>query len=453
MPPNSPSDSRLPASFKAGPGFALAERRATAGPVRPSYPWRYALGLALALGLLAFVPHAHAATEIGYGISSDGTLGDGMLSLVNSLDGTCAVDLYRGTYPDTSILLGNASGPCEGYTSGSLFMGPPSNNIEWIYTNFLGTPPAPVSEYWFNIQSDTSEYYWIFEKLGTDDWNSPYVPAPDPDGNPSTHIIRITEPAAYSIVSSTSTPFSVSFDAQINASTTQPNAYQISYRNDTTYAYVQQRGYLVDDAEYFDEGLLTVSTTTLLTTEGTWSMEVVLGRGATNGTEGGPGQVTEFSTIGPYFSGHRFSVVVETNVSHEVPGASYTIFPAESCDLNLNPFEESTFNFGDCMGYLFQPPQSTWEKYGTLTLAASFPFSYAYQFGPIKDALYANENTSSQAITVDILGGTLTLLSRDMVASVPFAPTIREILSAVMWFLLAYALYRMILRVHDTHTV
>jgi len=279
-------------------------------------------------------------------------------------------------------------------------------------------------------------------------WNQ--VGPPDGDGNTSTHVIRITSPALYSTVSS-STPFAVDFDIEVNATTTEPNAYQIEYRNDLSGEYRLQRGYLVDAGWSSGDTPFTVSTTTQLTSEGTWSMSVQLGIGYTLGVEGGPGLIDEFYSVGPPLGGHRFSVDYEDNVSHyEYPGLGLAQFASTSCEVN---FLGSDFDLGNCIGYLVQPASSTMAQFSNLTLANSAPFSYAYGVAAMRDELFTADPNGTTTVAVTVPGfGTITFLSAAMIAAVPFSATIKLILAALMWLLTIEVIYLSVIRSHNQNT-
>lgn len=263
------------------------------------------------------------------------------------------------------------------------------------------------------------------------------------DDTSTSQVLRINEPA--SLETTASTTVSVSFDFVVSDSL-PARAYEIAAERlagggGITYF----RGELYDLVGIVTPGVVYTGETDIsLPAEGTYKLSVRLLYHDGEDVNEAPVLYTVDVGKSLVFS----AVVVDYVAGASVPGRSYVIYPPESCEISW----DTGFNFGDCMGYLFSPGPDAWTKYSTLTLRNSFPFSYVYQFPAIKDALYANENTADQAITVSILGGTLTFLSRDMVAAVPFAPLIREMLSAVMWFLLVYSLYTMVLRSHDNHT-
>lgn len=132
------------------------------------------------------------------------------------------------------------------------------------------------------------------------------------------------------------------------------------------------------------------------------------------------------------------------------PTTGYAVYPDTSCDIDW----VSGFDAGDCVGYLLTPSQDVWGAYAGLDeeIMGRFPFSYMTQLGAIRDSIYGNTDDDPPSISVTILGGELVLLSRDMVAAVPFATTVNTLLTAFIYLLLVYALYAMTLKMHDSHT-
>jgi len=78
---------------------------------------------------------------------------------------------------------------------------------------------------------------------------------------------------------------------------------------------------------------------------------------------------------------------------------SYT---SDLCDLNLNPFAESTFSVSGCMGYLFIPGENTFSQYASLRtqLETKFPFSYFFSMRDVWLGL--RQATSTPAVSYSI---------------------------------------------------
>jgi len=423
----------------------------------------------LDLLLVQFAPSSGTFTVEIYETNAGGaTLG----TLIDVSDAVAQSSIIDGTYFSANCNLG--AGPVDpacmthfdfptgvNFTNGDYyafiirgsygggFIGMEGNNG----SNPLGTDPR-----WDTVGSCTSS------SCGGASQTSPFFilttsggGGPSYDGNPNTHVMRITEPELYSIVSSTSTPFTASFDAHISQEPFAeiPDFYLITYKKDLSYEYVEQYGNLYDDGWNGTDADFTISTTSLLTTGGTWNMSVVLLKCQLNidgpqpaCAEGNISNPADYGTVGPYYSGHRFSVLFEDNVSHTVESFGYVIYDASSCEIDF-----TDFNFGDCMGYLFQPPPDAFNKYQTLTLATRFPFSYIYQFDDITTAVYNQGSVASSSISTTVEGfGTITFISYDMVDAVPFGEFIKTLIRAFIWFLVGYTLYRMIIKMYDTQT-
>jgi len=446
--------------------------------------------VSLLLGLSLFAPvQAHAANPPDQTVKNYQASGsfEGMpgFNLGTTLTGTVTsfiVNIYNAsTSPITYVSLNGNSG-----TDGYIYLGNADFSDYEPYCPDGGIIPAGTNDVVFYPCNDATAWVWNSSQqqigqlngpsgygkppwyiMGTSVSTTGYSPqsgntmlapyilwnqtgAPAGDGNTSTHVIRITSPSLYSTVSS-STPFAVDFDIEVNATTTSPNAYQIEYRNDLSGEYRQQRGYLVDAGWSLGETPFTVSTTSQLTSEGTWSMSVQLGVGYTLGTEGGPGPIDEFYTVGPPLGGHRFSIDYEDNVSHyEYPGLGLAQFASTSCQVN---FLGSDFDLGNCIGYLVQPASSTMAQFSNLTLANSAPFSYAYGVAAMRDELFTADPNGTTTVAVTVPGfGTITFLSASMIAAVPFSATIKLILAALMWLLTIEVIYLSVIRSHNNNT-
>jgi len=116
--------------------------------------------------------------------------------------------------------------------------------------------------------------------------------------------------------------------------------------------------------------------------------------------------------------------------------------------------ECSTFDIG-CYGknlviWAFQISPQTLNKFSTLTLKNSVPFSYLYDIPNVFNALYANTGSMSYTVTANL--GTLgefTFISASKIADVPYSATIKTLLGYILYFLTAMTVYRLILRVHN----
>jgi len=128
-------------------------------------------------------------------------------------------------------------------------------------------------------------------------------------------------------------------------------------------------------------------------------------------------------------------------------------------------FPESSTVYEDCgitaisgcisnsFRFLFYP---SIEAVGQVTavqgqLQTKAPFVYAYQLSDTFQTLYNSPSLASSSITVDILGGSLTLISVAQLQAVPYTAWLRAIMGYIMWVLFAFLVYRKALRVFNTN--
>lgn len=107
----------------------------------------------------------------------------------------------------------------------------------------------------------------------------------------------------------------------------------------------------------------------------------------------------------------------------------------------------------NAFSFLFVPQSSTITKITKIpeTLSTKFPFAYVYDFQQSITGIYVN-NTSQPSLSFNFAGlGELTLISQSMVANVPFAGLILQLLTAVAWLLFGMQMYRRTLRVFNTN--
>jgi len=293
--------------------------------------------------------------------------------------------------------------------------------------------PGSINEAYPNLVA----IYW---EAGIDSGDpGPGPGTPTWDGDDSSHIMRINAPTNFGTVASTT--FDVSADIHLSASSTV-NAVMFVLRK-------EEGGYYYSPTELFTnigwDGTATDWTfDSVLTAAQTGTYQLTLRLATCNEFGGcvanGAGQ-----------AGVIFSVVEPDDAwDAYIPGYEDPTGVAEDCDINFL----GTFSFSGCVSYLLVPRLDNLDIYRSLTLENAFPFSYVYQFDDIKNAIYSNPDLEASAISVDIEGfGEMTFLSRDMVAAVPFAPFIKDCLNALLWLLLAFALYKIVIRAHDKHTV
>jgi len=278
--------------------------------------------------------------------------------------------------------------------------------------------------------------YWEFTVSGGS--YTPLNPSPLGDGNVTTHIVRVNSPVLYSTTTS-----SVLIDFDYYQSSTSPqiaNGYRLDFRNSLTY----ESFYLMDvlSDPYTADGVYNFSTTTTISTSGTWSVVVSL-------IDYSPDiPSAPYANISSYYPVY-FGVNYNDNVTTVVSGPAYQQFSSTTCAVNFL----GSFDLGQCVGYLVQPSAVSLERFNSLTLANSAPFAYAYDIGELRNELFNASSSATTTVAVTVPGfGTITFLSKAMIAAVPFSSTINLILGWLMWLLAAEFLYVTILRSHNQNT-
>lgn len=283
--------------------------------------------------------------------------------------------------------------------------------------------------------------YAYFEYDGAD-WAYQPSTTPPPDNDFTTHVIVINEPESYDVVAST-TPVTVDFDYYYGS---QPaTAYELQFRNQLSGAYYEYRGYLDEGGAPLIDSVNNISTSTPAISEvGTYTLTVVLLYGPTFDTPTAPRG---------YYSGDKtrstvFSVDVEDNTSTVVLGPAVKVLDPALCEINFL----GTFSLAGCLEYMFTPSANVFQAYSSLTqlLDTKAPFVFTNQIGDIRTAMFEAEQTGSTVISVTVDGfGEIVFLTRDMIEAVPFSGLIRNVLAALMYFLMAEFIYRKVLAIHN----
>jgi len=106
------------------------------------------------------------------------------------------------------------------------------------------------------------------------------------------------------------------------------------------------------------------------------------------------------------------------------------------------------------MLYLFYPStQSITEIYDLYdTLSTKFPFAYFTDFNDSISGLYTGSQTATSTITVPFGDfGNITLISASQISAVPFTSTVRSLLGALIWLMLAATIYRRTQKIFNPH--
>jgi len=282
----------------------------------------------------------------------------------------------------------------------------------------------------------------------TGDGNVPYIVvdagvAPAGNGSTATQVIRINAPRDFA---TTTEPFTVDFDAYVNSFASTTDGYELVFTHDNTGVSRSVVGLL--PAHDLDTPF-NVSTTTSpgLPLEGAYTLQIVLGGGA---AEHIANPSLPFYTNGWYTASHFGIGIYDSQWNYDVPPYVGSGYASSSCSIN---FLGSDFNLGDCIGYIVAPTASSTQNFANITLANRVPFSYAYDIGLLRSELFGAPENGTTTISATVPGfGTITFLSAAMIAAVPFAPTIKLILAALIWLLGAEVIYYTVLRSHNTNT-
>jgi len=121
-------------------------------------------------------------------------------------------------------------------------------------------------------------------------------------------------------------------------------------------------------------------------------------------------------------------------------------------DCSLTQFDNC---FTNAFIYLFSPSLESLNIFSQINdgLSLKFPFAYVYDFSAIFTTIYNTEQSQTADISIPFAqAGEITLLSSEMLSEVPFSGLIRDSLAALLWFFLAYTLYRRSLTVFNSNT-
>lgn len=98
---------------------------------------------------------------------------------------------------------------------------------------------------------------------------------------------------------------------------------------------------------------------------------------------------------------------------------------------------------------LFYPEPSAVERFKSLTLRNSAPFSYVYDVENLWNKLFAGGGSMEYAVSADTPLGEFDFISASQIEAVPYASTIKTILGYLLYLFTAYTVYRRVLSVHN----
>lgn len=413
----------------------------------------YASTVAVALaGFLLTHENAHAATRATCAPSISGTT----CNVAGVPYSTGIYVLYEGSYPDVSSVISKpgtyspwaaGSSPITGLTTNGATIDLPATSGTFAGQGFAGT----FTTFW--VRYEPTQPSGMTPSTATLTASTTYLNFED--GQPDTGlfgqtgIIKFNAPELYSVHSS---PVSVEFEYQYaSCATCSPaptyfDQYRLIFTNTTSGATKTVFGSIDNVAT----GIFTQSTTTTLVGDGTWKVEgaLVSPPDTTFGTR-------IYAPRGAFtFFGLNYNDDPSAVAPYLPP--SQADFDGSSCEINFL----GTFDFTECLGFIIVPTKGTTSpmvQIQRITLAQTFPFAYAYQLNDMRQALFTASSTASTSLAISIpwlnnSTTTITFISQSMVAAIPFAPLIKSLLIALLWFMFAEFCYYRIIRVHDTHT-
>jgi len=240
---------------------------------------------------------------------------------------------------------------------------------------------------------------------------------------------------------STTVKFNVGYfidpeEADVNQQDKNPNQVYVRYSKVPTTA-MSARSFSITDSVNPTWGNGTSTVELSLDPSSTYDVNVSFGNAGTviNGVQPFPLSYLYFNVTTDAFGG------VATTTTLEIYNAlEQKTFDYQPCSLT---------QIGGCLinaGYaLVVPSDASINRFSDLydTLSTKFPFAYLTDFRDSITSIYEGSTTASLGLTVPFGdAGDITLISADLVSDVPFTSTIRSILGALIWVMLAAQIWR-----------
>lgn len=117
--------------------------------------------------------------------------------------------------------------------------------------------------------------------------------------------------------------------------------------------------------------------------------------------------------------------------------------------------------FQNALAALFYPTVSPGAAFQTISQTAQgkAPFVYVYQIAAVRNALFTSSSTAPTSVDVPLwkLPGqtatsSLVMISSTLISNVPYASTVKLIITAILWLMMAEYVYYRVIRMHDTNT-
>jgi len=141
------------------------------------------------------------------------------------------------------------------------------------------------------------------------------------------------------------------------------------------------------------------------------------------------------------------STTVVTSPTYSIRISDSLISDEASTENQVNCDSTSGIGWALCSTavMLFVPSDASINRFTDVyeTLSTKFPFAYLTDFRDSITSIYTGSTTASLGLTVPFGEvGDITLISADLVSDVPFTSTIRTILGALIWLMLASQIWR-----------
>jgi len=117
--------------------------------------------------------------------------------------------------------------------------------------------------------------------------------------------------------------------------------------------------------------------------------------------------------------------------------------------------------FQNALAAVFYPTVSPGAAFAQIgeTAKGKAPFVYVYQIAAVRNELFTASSTAATSVTVPLwkLPGqtstsTLVMISSTLISNVPYANTVKIIITAILWLLMAEYVYYRVIHMHDTTT-
>ena len=150
-------------------------------------------------------------------------------------------------------------------------------------------------------------------------------------------------------------------------------------------------------------------------------------------------------TVFPPWLWVNFTVSGGVVTSSSIVSVDNAIFPAQPTVLEDCGLTALSGCLNNTIKIMFYPSTESIDNIKTLfdtTMTTKAPFVYVAQISGLFNSMYTQTASSSATITINILGGSLDLISVARLQSVPFLSWLRTMLSAIIWIMASLYIYR-----------